>query len=248
MLATHKQIQYRAETAVRPIPEFVLIGRTNVGKSKLINHLLRTKNLAASSRKPGKTTEIGLYRVNDSFCLADTPGYSTSDNHVHERWQSEWRPLVETYLASTPFVTTAFFLFNVAKDVHPIDQEIVKMLSDYQISSLLVLTKSDQVASNSHREDRIRAIRKDLAWPDSMPHLRYTSHVAKTNMKNQKRARIDLQRFISAAMEHHTREQAHEFLLRLGEAETEAAAAAKNEAKKRRRGRVDAARSAPQGR
>src|ERR671915_768664 len=78
------------------LPEIAFSGRSNVGKSSLLNRLVRRKALARVSQTPGKTREINFFRVNDQFVLVDLPGYGYAQ--VSKTARSEWRPLIESYL------------------------------------------------------------------------------------------------------------------------------------------------------
>src|SRR6266536_6525822 len=85
------------------LPEIAFAGRSNVGKSSLLNRLVGRKKLARVSKTPGRTREINFFRVNDSFVLADLPGYGYA--RVSKERKAEWRPLLEQYIAKTPQLT-----------------------------------------------------------------------------------------------------------------------------------------------
>src|SRR5581483_3524125 len=82
------------------LPEVAVSGRSNVGKSSLLNRLMRRKGLARVSQIPGKTREITFYRVNHTFVLVDLPGYGYA--RVSKQMRGQWRPLVEGYLRNSP--------------------------------------------------------------------------------------------------------------------------------------------------
>ena len=82
------------------LPEIAFSGRSNVGKSSLLNRLVGRKKLARVSRTPGRTREINFFRVNDAFVMADLPGYGYAK--VSKARKAEWRPLLEGYISRTP--------------------------------------------------------------------------------------------------------------------------------------------------
>jgi len=194
------------------LPEFVIVGRTNTGKSTMINHLLNVKKLVQASRKPGKTTCVDIFDVNGRFNLADTPGYSVTENQVSDKWNSTWLPLVEAYMGKTPTITAGLFLVDIAKDVHKVDRQIVNLFKKHNIPILLVLTKDDKIIDRNHRMDRIKRIREGLSWPSEFPHVRYTSFTSNRSSKNAKVSRIQLRKALATLISMQTKERARLFL------------------------------------
>mmetsp|Transcript_19913 Transcript_19913/g.32802 ORF Transcript_19913/g.32802 Transcript_19913/m.32802 type:complete len:283 (+) Transcript_19913:3-851(+) len=216
-LSSTKQVEERVEEAAasapgKRVPEFVIVGRTNTGKSTMINHLLNIKKLVQASRKPGKTTCVDIFDVNGRFTLADTPGYSVVKNKVSEKWDSHWLPLVDAFMEKTPWIQAGLFLMDIGKDVDPVDKQIVQLFTKHRIPLLLVLTKDDKIVDRQHRMDRIKRIREDLGWPSEFPHVRYTSFKSNRSSKNQRVSRIQMRKALAKLIALESRDQARLFL------------------------------------
>ena len=130
----------------RDDPEICVLGRTNCGKSSLINHLLRRDEAPASSRA-GKTTMIDLYMVNNKFVLADMPGYGfgRGPSTLNSRWTKQWCPLSFSYFKHTPNLRAALLLADIRWVPVEMDREMSRMLQSLGIPTLLVLTKDDRI-------------------------------------------------------------------------------------------------------
>jgi GTP-binding protein len=124
-------------------PEVAFSGRSNVGKSSLLNRLVRRRSLARVSNTPGRTREINFFRVNDALVLVDLPGYGYSRQSKAQR--ALWRPLVEGYLRSSPQLRGVVQLLDVRRDPTPDDVEVLDLLADVGVPVLLVVTKTDKL-------------------------------------------------------------------------------------------------------
>jgi len=121
--------------------------------------------------------------VNRRFTIADTPGYGSikaslkndSGAAVRQEWEEKFKPLVEEYLETTPWLRAAIYVHEISKDVTDGDREMVEMLRQRSIPVLLVLTKDDKVDSDTHRCSRATYIRRGLKWPKAWPHAYYTT-------------------------------------------------------------------------
>ncbi|MDX1583949.1 MAG: ribosome biogenesis GTP-binding protein YihA/YsxC, partial [Thermoanaerobaculia bacterium] len=100
-------------------PQVAMVGRSNVGKSTLINTILRRKNLARTSQTPGKTRAIYFYLVNDKFYLVDLPGYGFAK--VSKKEREDWRRLILGYLESEPPIELFFLLMDVRREPSELD-------------------------------------------------------------------------------------------------------------------------------
>ena len=104
------------------IPEFAFVGRSNVGKSSLINRLLDRRNLARTSSTPGKTQEINFYLVNETFHVVDLPGFGYAK--VSKRQREAWQKLIGTYLMARPQLAAVFQLVDARHDPTALDREL----------------------------------------------------------------------------------------------------------------------------
>ncbi|MCK9363874.1 MAG: ribosome biogenesis GTP-binding protein YihA/YsxC [Syntrophales bacterium] len=128
------------------IPEVAFAGRSNVGKSSLINTLLNRKRLARTSTTPGRTQEINFFSVNESFFFVDLPGYGYAK--VPEAIRRQWGPMVETYLSDRPTLKLVIMILDVRRDPSGEDMQLMRWLAHYSLDFLLVLTKTDKISRN----------------------------------------------------------------------------------------------------
>lgn len=166
-------------SAVEPIqypntgwPEVALAGRSNVGKSSLINSLVNRKNLARVGNTPGKTRIINFYNINDSLMFVDLPGYGYAKVSKEER--ASWGRLTEKYLNSREELSTILLLVDIRHDPTPDD---IIML-DYIIQSgrefAVVATKVDKIPRASYKK-QIQRIREVLKIPQSHAVIPFSS-------------------------------------------------------------------------
>lgn len=127
-------------------PEIVFAGRSNVGKSSLINTLLRKKNIARISSTPGKTIHVNYFLINEKFYFVDLPGYGYAKVPDNER--QRWYNLVESYFQQSDSITLVIHLVDSRRGLMDIDRELDTWLSDLHIPFAVVLTKSDKVKNN----------------------------------------------------------------------------------------------------
>ena len=127
-------------------PEIAFAGRSNVGKSSLINVLVNRKNLVRTSSTPGRTQLINFFAVNDQFILVDLPGYGYAK--VPLAVKKEWGPMMETYLSSRPTLAGVVLIFDIRRIPVEEDRQMLDWLRAYGISPILVATKCDKVSKN----------------------------------------------------------------------------------------------------
>lgn len=129
------------------IPEFAFIGRSNVGKSSLINMLTGEKNLAKTSSKPGKTITINHFLINDKWYLVDLPGYGFAKRAKTER--EKWKKMLNEYLLRRENLLYTFVLIDVRIPPQQNDLEFVEWMGESQLPFVIVFTKSDKVGKNA---------------------------------------------------------------------------------------------------
>ena len=125
------------------IPEYAFIGRSNVGKSSLINMLLERKNLAKTSGRPGKTQLINHYKINDAWFLVDLPGYGYA--RVSKKDRERFQRFIQDYFLQRAQVLSAFVLVDIRHKAQTSDLEFMEWLGSQQIPFAIIFTKSDKL-------------------------------------------------------------------------------------------------------
>ncbi len=126
------------------LPELAMLGRSNVGKSTLINFLLgRRKPVARTSSTPGKTREINYYRIDDRFYLVDMPGLGYA--RTSRRQRAAWERLIDRYLSEHPALACVLHLIDSRHPPTPIDLDVMDRMSQLPVPYIAVLTKSDKL-------------------------------------------------------------------------------------------------------
>ena len=126
------------------LPEIAFAGRSNVGKSSLLNRLVRHKTLARVSKSPGRTREINFFRINDQFILVDLPGYGYA--RVSKEAKALWRPLIDGYFSASPQLRGVVQLLDVRHDPTDDDLGMLGRLADLGVPTLIVVTKIDKLS------------------------------------------------------------------------------------------------------
>lgn len=138
----------------RKLPELAFAGRSNVGKSSLINALVNRKNLAKTSASPGRTQTINFYLVNEKISFVDLPGYGYA--RVPLKIRKAWKPMVESYLQVRRELRLVVLILDARRDVSPEDVNLLDWLDHHRIPSIIVLTKADKLS----QMDRARQKRR----------------------------------------------------------------------------------------
>jgi GTP-binding protein len=128
------------------MPEIAVAGRSNVGKSSLLNHLFHSRDLVKTSSTPGKTQAINFFTVNNELAFADLPGYGYAEVPIAVRKQ--WGPMVQEYLQNREQLQLILFLFDIRRTPNAEDREFLEWAAHRQKSVILVLTKIDKVTRN----------------------------------------------------------------------------------------------------
>lgn len=141
------------------LPEIAFAGRSNVGKSSLLNALVRRKAFARVSRTPGRTREINFFSVNNQFVLADLPGYGYA--RISKEKKADWKPLIEGYLKKTPVLAGVVLLLDIRRDPSEDDMAMLDFLAEVELPTIVALTKVDKLTKTGAIE-RAEALRKSL--------------------------------------------------------------------------------------
>ncbi len=140
-------------------PEIAFAGKSNVGKSSLLNAMFNRKNLAKTSNTPGKTRTINFFEVNRKFYFVDLPGYGYAE--VSKELQEKWGKLIFEYLTRRETLKLMVVLIDSRHGPNERDIQLIDFLEEQQIPTLLVATKIDKL-SNSQRKPHLEMIRKAL--------------------------------------------------------------------------------------
>ena len=141
------------------LPEIAFSGRSNVGKSSLLNALILRKNYARTSSQPGKTQTINYYRVNDNVYLVDLPGYGYAK--VSEETRRKWGKMIERYLRSSGNLKQVFLLVDIRHEPTQNDVQMAQWIRDNGFSPVVIATKADKLSKNE-RMKMLPVIRKKL--------------------------------------------------------------------------------------
>ncbi|MCJ7806615.1 MAG: ribosome biogenesis GTP-binding protein YihA/YsxC [Clostridia bacterium] len=141
------------------IPEISFIGRSNVGKSSLLNSLINKKNLARISSTPGKTRGLYFYLLNNKFCFVDLPGYGYAKISKKER--ERWAPIIEEYLVGRPNLRGCLHLIDNRHEPTEDDKLMSDWLRAHTIATITVATKSDKLSRGAMLK-QLAVIRKGL--------------------------------------------------------------------------------------
>ena len=142
------------------LPEIAFAGRSNVGKSSLINTLVKRKGLARTSNTPGRTQEINFFTVNNRFAFIDLPGYGYAK--VPEEIRKHWGPMIETYLRERQTLRLVVLILDIRRDPSEEDRQLIGWLQFYRLRFLIVLTKIDKLSRNELGRQQ-RRIGEDLS-------------------------------------------------------------------------------------
>jgi GTP-binding protein len=134
------------------LPELALVGRSNVGKSSLINTIAGRRNLARISSNPGKTQTLNFYRLNDRFYLVDLPGYGFA--RVSGSLKAKWRGMIEGYLEKRAYLAGVVQLVDARHQPTEDDLLMFEWLKHYGKASAVVITKSDKISRGSWEGQR----------------------------------------------------------------------------------------------
>ena len=140
-----------------PLPEVAFAGRSNVGKSSLLNTLVRRKSFARVSRTPGRTREINFFRVNNEFVLVDLPGYGYA--RISKEKKAEWRPMIESYLRRTTQLRGIVLLLDIRREPSEDDRAMLDFLAEVEVPTIVALTKTDKLSKAAARESAVEIAR-----------------------------------------------------------------------------------------
>ena len=142
------------------LPEIAFAGRSNVGKSTLINKLVNRKHLVKTSSTPGRTQLLNFFNINDAFVFVDLPGYGYAK--VPERVKKDWGKMIETYLATRSTLKGVVLILDIRRNPGEEEQNFIAWLHQQAIPAVLILTKADKL-SKTKQKKQVHAIEKALS-------------------------------------------------------------------------------------
>jgi len=153
------------------LPEYAFIGRSNVGKSSLINMLTNHKNLAKTSGRPGKTQLINHFKINSNWFLVDLPGYGYAK--VSKKTKSVFQQFITDYFEKREQLVCAFVLIDIRHEAQNIDLEFMEYMGESEIPFCIIFTKADKI-SKGKVESHIAAYKKQMMqnnWAEMPPYF-----------------------------------------------------------------------------
>ena len=162
----------KAGFPVKGLPEAALCGRSNVGKSSLINALVGRKSLARTSQSPGKTRTINFYNVEDALFLVDLPGYGYAKAAKSEK--EKWGGMIEGYLKGRKELRVVTLLLDIRHQPSENDRIMHEFIKYYGYQMIAVLTKADKIARGKVA-GRAADIRRELALTEAVPVIPFSS-------------------------------------------------------------------------
>lgn len=148
-------------------PEFAFIGRSNVGKSSLINMLCGKKDLALTSSKPGKTQLINHFIINDAWYLVDLPGYGYAK--VARSSREQWEAFIADYILERKNLVCVFVLIDSRIEIQPIDAQFMQWLGEHEIPFCMIFTKTDKLTKNELAKNLSEYENRMLGLWEEMP-------------------------------------------------------------------------------
>jgi GTP-binding protein len=150
-------------------PEIAIAGRSNVGKSSLINTLVRRGNLARTSSRPGRTQSLNFFLVNAAIYLVDLPGYGYA--RVPIKVKASWKQMVEAYLKTRPNLKAVVVILDVRRDLSLGDGDLLQWLKHHNVTAILALTKADKISRQQAKTQAGRILQACRAYTPMGPVL-----------------------------------------------------------------------------
>ena len=154
------------------LPQVAFAGRSNVGKSSLINSLLNRKRLARTSRTPGRTQQINFFILNGEIYFVDLPGYGYAK--VPKRIKKNWDKMIVSYLRDNPALKLLIAILDARRKPSDLDLRLQEWILGYQIPFIYAVTKSDKLSKNQLHH-QLKVIKETLAPPEGVCFLPYSA-------------------------------------------------------------------------
>ncbi len=148
-----------SELPVNDLPEVAFAGRSNVGKSSLINTVMGRKSFARTSQKPGKTQTLNFYKINDEIYLVDLPGYGYAK--TSKTLSEQWGTMIENYLTESEQLACVFLLVDIRNPVSELDKQMYDWIKYLELQPIIIATKADKI-NRSQLEKHVKQVREGL--------------------------------------------------------------------------------------
>ena len=182
-------VQHLEQLPVLTLPEVAFIGRSNVGKSSLLNALTNNGKLARTSQTPGATKQLNFFNVMDVLHLVDVPGYGYAK--AAKKDVKMWQGTLFAYLRGRAQLARAFMLVDARHGIKDADKEMFKLLNDSAVSFQIVLTKIDKITAEELAEVREKTLAIAAKQPAAHPGIISTSASAKLGIESLREAVIE---------------------------------------------------------
>lgn len=167
-----------AQLPLTEMGEVAFAGRSNVGKSSIINALFNQKKLAKTSNTPGRTQQLNYFNLNDSIHIVDLPGYGYAE--APEKLVKQWQKLIFDYLRGRVNLKRVFLLIDSRHGLKKVDKEVMEMLDKAAVTYQIVLTKADKVSAKEQQKQE-EALHTEIKKHAAA----YTDIIATSSVKNQ---------------------------------------------------------------
>lgn len=157
---------------VNALPEVAFTGRSNVGKSSLINSLMKRKSLARVSAKPGKTQTLNFYNINQQIYLVDLPGYGYAK--ISRTESEKWGVMIENYLTQSQMLRVIFLLVDMRHEATEQDRQMLEWVEYLELQPIIIATKADKVKPSQRRKQE-RLVRDSLGMKEGHLFVPYSS-------------------------------------------------------------------------
>jgi GTP-binding protein len=154
------------------LPEVALAGRSNVGKSSLINRMIQRKNLARTSSQPGKTQTLNFYRINEMLYFVDLPGYGYAK--VSKTLREKWGQFIEHYLTEREQLRLVILIIDLRHPPTKDDQAMFEWLLHFDVPLCVVATKADKI-SKGQWQKHLKMVKEGLGIPKNLPIVLFSS-------------------------------------------------------------------------
>lgn len=161
------------KSAVKPdqypeydFPEIAFAGRSNVGKSSLINTLIQRRDMVKTSSKPGCTQLINFFSVNETLSFVDLPGYGYAK--VSKKIREQWQPMINAYISSRSSLRGLILLIDIRRDPETEEFDLVAWLEEHQMPYLVILTKADKLSKTQQKKRQTAICARLNCEPDSV--------------------------------------------------------------------------------